>query len=67
MATYDLVCDQCGDAFEVFRQGFLRDEDKVCPACGSTDVRQKFSSFLRSLGGGEAGGGCSAASGSPFG
>ena len=67
MASYDMVCEACGDTFEVFRQGFLRDEDKVCPACGSTDVRQQFSSFLRSLGGGSSGGSCSAPSGSPFG
>jgi putative FmdB family regulatory protein len=66
MASYDLICDNCGHAFEVFRQGFLKDDDKVCPECGSEDVRQKFSSFLRSLGGG-TGGGCAAPSGSPFG
>jgi putative FmdB family regulatory protein len=67
MASYDLVCEDCGYAFETFRQGFLRDEDKVCPACGSTGVRQKFSSFLRNLGGSSAGGACSTQSGSPFG
>jgi putative FmdB family regulatory protein len=65
MASYDLICDNCGHAFEVFRQGFLKDDDKVCPECGSEDVRQKFSSFLRSLGG--SGGECAAPSGSPFG
>jgi putative FmdB family regulatory protein len=64
MASYDLVCEACGHTFEVVRQGFLRDEDKVCPACGSSDVRQKFSSFLRNLGG-AAESDCSADS--PFG
>lgn len=66
MASYDLVCDECGHDFEVFRQGFLRDEDRVCPDCGSTEVRQKFSSFLKNIGG-SSGGGCSVPSGSPFG
>ena len=65
MASYDLVCEKCDHAFEVFRQGFLKDEDRVCPECGSEDVRQKFSSFLRSLGG--AGAGCAPSGGSPFG
>lgn len=65
MASYDLMCEACGHAFEVFCQGFLRDEDKVCPSCGSTDVRQRFSSFLRNLGGSDEG--CSASSGGPFG
>jgi len=67
MASYDLVCEECSHAFEVFRQGFLRDSDRVCPECGSTEVRQKFSSFLSGLGGSSGGGGCSAPSGSPFG
>ncbi len=66
MASYDLVCDACGHDFEVFRQGFLKDEDRVCPECGSADVRQKFSSFLKNIGGG-SGGGCAVPSGSPFG
>jgi putative FmdB family regulatory protein len=67
MASYDLVCEDCGSEFEVFRQGFIKDEDKVCPECGSVEVRQKFSSFLRSIGGSSGGGGCSVPSGSPFG
>ena len=51
MATYDLLCNECGHEFEVFVQGFLKDDDRVCPKCEATDVRQKFSSFLRNLGG----------------
>jgi len=66
MASYDLVCEKCDHAFEVYRQGFLKDEDRVCPECGSEDVRQKFSSFLKNLGGSTGGGAC-APSGSPFG
>ena len=67
MASYDLVCDACGHDFEVFRQGFLKDEDRVCPECDSTDVRQKFTSFLKNIGGSSSGGGCAAPSGSSFG
>jgi putative FmdB family regulatory protein len=66
MASYDQVCDACGHEFEVFRQGFLKDEDRVCPDCGSTGTRQKFSSFLSSIGG-SSGGGCAPSGGSPFG
>jgi putative FmdB family regulatory protein len=46
MATYELVCERCERAFEVFVKGFIKDEDRVCPACGSRRTRQKFSSFL---------------------
>ncbi|HEY5387695.1 MAG TPA: zinc ribbon domain-containing protein [Thermoleophilia bacterium] len=67
MASYDLVCEKCDHAFEVFRQGFLKDGDRVCPKCGSTDVRQKFSSFLTNLGGSSGGGSCAPSGGSPFG
>ena len=66
MASYDLVCEKCEHVFEVFRQGFLRDEDRVCPECGSTEVRQKFSSFLRNIGG-ASGSDCAPRAGSPFG
>jgi putative FmdB family regulatory protein len=43
--SYDLGCESCGHHFEVFRQGFLRDEDRVCPACGA-EARQRFTGFV---------------------
>jgi putative FmdB family regulatory protein len=64
MALCDFVCDQCGHAFEVFTIGFIKPEQRECPECGSYEVRQKFSSFLRSTTG--AGGGCAAPAGSAF-
>jgi putative FmdB family regulatory protein len=45
MPTYDLECAGCGTRFEAFRQGFLRDEDRVCPDCGTADARQLFTGF----------------------
>ena len=47
-----MVCNTCDNTFEIFRTGFLKDEDKACPECKSTEVRQKFTSFLRNLGSG---------------
>lgn len=64
MALYDFVCRECGHPFEVFSRGFIREEQKVCPKCESTDVRQKFTSFLRN---GPASSSCGAPVGSPFG
>lgn len=46
MPTYDLACAACDQRFERFRQGFLRDEDRVCPACGSHDVTQLMTGFI---------------------
>lgn len=66
MAFYDFVCLDCGDAFEVYVQGFIRDEQKECPECGSRAVRQKFSSFLRN-GSSSSGSSCGTPSGSRFG
>ena len=45
MASYDLRCCACGKDFEVFLLGFLKDEAKVCPDCGSHQVEQRFTGF----------------------
>jgi putative FmdB family regulatory protein len=70
VALYDFVCNQCDHDFEVFSTGFIKDEQKKCPECGSADVQQKFTSFLR--GGSSSSshvpsGGCAAPAGSGFG
>lgn len=46
MPTYDLACESCDTHFEAFRQGFLRDEDRVCPDCGSHEVKQLMTGFV---------------------
>ena len=46
MPSYDLACVECEHPFEAFRQGFLRDEDRVCPECGAADARQLFTGFV---------------------
>jgi len=45
MATYDLRCRSCGHEFEIFVLGFLKDEAKVCPQCGSREVERRFTAF----------------------
>ncbi len=70
MSQYDFTCHECEAAFEVFSTGFIKAEQKQCPECGSTDVRQKFTSFLRgasSSSGFVPAGGCAAPAGSGFG
>lgn len=52
MASYDLKCGGCGHQFEVFVQGFLKEQNRVCPDCGGTDVQQLFTGFMMgSMGG----------------
>jgi putative FmdB family regulatory protein len=46
MPTYDLQCSRCNLQFELFRQGFLRDEDRVCAGCGSPEVEQRWTGFV---------------------
>ena len=69
MPSYDLACEACDHRFEAFRQGFLRDEDRVCPECGAVEARQLFTGFVTArpssgdgapsvVGFGRGGGGC---------
>lgn len=46
MPSYDMECGECGGRFEVFRTGFLREVDRVCPGCGAADARQRLTGFV---------------------
>lgn len=48
MPSYDLECGDCGLRFELFRQRFLRDEDRMCAGCGSAQVEQRLTGFVTS-------------------
>ena len=39
MPTYELRCDDCGAAWDLFLLRLLKDADKICPECGSSHVR----------------------------
>jgi len=39
LPTYDLTCQDCGERFELFFMRLLREEDKLCPVCGSDRIR----------------------------
>jgi putative FmdB family regulatory protein len=54
MASYDLRCQGCGGDFEVFVQGFLKEEHRVCPECGSRQIEQRITGFLTGSSGGES-------------
>ncbi len=66
MAIYDLKCDKCGKQFEKYVTGFLKDDDKECPECGSREISQQFTSFF-GVGSSGGSGGCSAPPGGSFG
>jgi len=38
MPTYELHCKECGHRFDRFLMRLLRESDRVCPECGSTNV-----------------------------
>lgn len=50
MPTYELKCRDCGERFDKFLMRLLRNDDLVCPQCGSTDIE-------RGVGGGFLGSG----------
>lgn len=42
MPTYDMTCEKCGSRFDRFVARMLREDDKVCPDCGSARVKVGF-------------------------
>ncbi len=59
MPTYELACRDCGHRFDKFLMRILRNDDLVCPECGSTEID-------RGIGGGVLGSGTrNASAGAP--
>jgi hypothetical protein len=46
VATIKLVCKECEHGFAVETAGAIKDRQKRCPKCGSSEVRQTVGSFL---------------------
>ncbi|GBE57740.1 zinc ribbon domain protein [bacterium BMS3Abin01] len=67
MAIYDLKCDECEHQFEKYVSGFLSEDDKICPECGSHKISQKFTSFFGSCSTGGGSGGCAPPAAGGFG
>lgn len=40
MPTYELRCQSCEHEFDRFLMRLLKESDRVCPECGSTNVTQ---------------------------
>lgn len=55
MPTYELTCEDCGERFDLFVMRMLRDDDKVCVACGSRNVRRGFGGGVLGVGTAAAG------------
>ena len=55
MPSYDFTCNKCDHEFELFLPRFIREEDKVCPECGATDLKQTLTGFNMSIGCGASG------------
>jgi len=49
MVSYYMVCRDCKHKFELTCECLLPDDQRVCPECASTRVRQRFSGILRQL------------------
>jgi putative FmdB family regulatory protein len=58
MPTYDLSCPACGHRRETFVPRMIRDDDKICPECGSPGMKV-------GVGGGFLGVGASSGSAGP--
>jgi putative FmdB family regulatory protein len=47
MAHFDLRCRDCNQKFVVITRAAIRQKQKVCPTCGSGNVRQTLGSYLQ--------------------
>ena len=56
MPTYDFLCGNCRERFEIFLPRIIREEDKRCPRCGSVDVAPVYEQFggYTSIGGSQS-------------
>jgi DNA-directed RNA polymerase subunit RPC12/RpoP len=45
-----LTCQSCGERFEKFLTRLIKEEDKVCPVCGSREVRMGIGGGVLNVG-----------------
>jgi putative FmdB family regulatory protein len=45
MPIYEFVCTECSKSFEDLVFSLSRIDEVVCPACGSSQVKKKMSTF----------------------
>ena len=45
MPIYEFVCTECNESFEDLVFSFSKIDEVICPACGSSQVKKKMSTF----------------------
>lgn len=48
MPIYEYSCNKCKTAFSLIQKIGTSEKETVCPQCGSTEVKKKFSLFSSS-------------------
>ncbi len=56
MATYEFYCRACEKPYDVYTNGPIKAEHRLCPECGSANTRQRFWSAFQYFLGGAPGG-----------
>lgn len=67
MPTYDLICHDCNERFELFLLRLLKESDKRCPSCGSSRVRPGVGGGILGAGTAQSKGDVSCSGGGSFG
>lgn len=52
MPIYEYICKKCEKNFSLLQRLGATEEDTICPACGSNDIKKKLSAFSCSPGNG---------------
>jgi putative FmdB family regulatory protein len=48
MPIYEYICNACKKTFSLIQKIGTSEKDTVCPQCGATDIKKKFSVFSSS-------------------
>lgn len=58
MPIFEYRCNSCNKKFDVLHKSTVKEDDIVCPSCGSTNNKKLFSAFSSQVSGNSSSFGC---------
>ena len=51
MPLYEYACDECSESFTLLQTTHVKPGETICPKCGTTHVKKRFSTFSSKISG----------------